>query len=235
MHPVIALVPARGGSRRLPGKNLARVGGATLVERAVRVAAELEPIDEVVVSSDAVELLDEARRVGATALERPAAIAVDATPTVEVVRHLLDHYPATATVVVLQPTSPLREGRDILRCLESMTGDVSSVATVARNDHPLEWGMRLCEDGTLDPVFGWDALRRGGHEHEATYRLNGAVYVVRSERMRGGGDLVGPDTRAVIMPAYRSIDIDDESDLWMASLIHQAVEREGPPTQDGRL
>lgn len=217
----------------MPGKNLARIGTQSLVERAVEAARNVGAIEEIVVSSDSRALLDEARRVGATALRRPAAIAADTTPTVEVVRHLLREDPTVSTVVVLQPTSPLREADDIQACLDALTSGAGSAATVVRNDHPTEWSMWLRHDGTLDPVFGWEALEQRSQEVEPTYRLNGAVYVVRAEHILAGRALVGRDTRAVVMPAYRSIDIDDEFHLWLANAILQATERGAPPAPDG--
>ena len=216
---VVALVPARGGSRGLPGKNLATVGGRSLVARAVATAREVRGVDEVVVSSDDPPILEAGREAGATAMQRPAALAQDTTTAIDVVRAFLDGRPDVEVVVLLQPTSPLRVSLDVQRCLDALAAGATTVATVAPIEHPLEWSFRLGSAGRLDPVFGWAAMTARRQDAAAVYVLNGAVYAARAAHLSEGGQLVGPDTVAVVMPRERSVDIDDATDLLLARAI----------------
>lgn len=214
----VALVPARGGSKGLPGKNLATVGGVSLVGRAVRVARHVDEIDEVVVSSDDAGILAEGRAHGARAETRPEGLAGDEVMTLEVVRDFVFRNPDVDALVLLQPTSPLREASDVRRCLEALRS-CESTATVTPCEHPPAWSFRLTREGTLDPLLGWRAVSGRRQDAPATYRLNGAVYAVRSRHLREGGSLVGPETHAVIMPAERSVDVDDETGRVFADLL----------------
>lgn len=215
---VVALVPARGGSKGLAGKNLAHVAGRSLVRRAVEVARAVTLVDEVVVSSDDEEILAEGRAAGATALRRPDELATDDAPSESVVRHLLDHRPRATVMVLVQPTSPLRDVADVRACLEALGGAPAAV-TVTAVDHPVEWLFHLGEGGGLEPILGWDRLVARRQDAIPVYALNGAVYAARTEHLRNGGRLVGPATIAVPMPSERSVDVDDGIGLALARLL----------------
>jgi CMP-N,N'-diacetyllegionaminic acid synthase len=214
----LALIPARGGSRGLPGKNLAEVAGRTLVARAVDVAAAVKAIDEVVVSSDDPAILAEAERAGAVPERRAAALAGDETPTSAVVRELLHRRDDVATLVLLQPTSPLREAEDVQACLDALS-EARAAATVTRSHHPAEWLFRRTGKGRLRPVLGWEHMVTRRQDSEPVYALNGAVYAARAAFLRTGGRLVGPDTAAVLMPPERSVDVDDSVGLALARVL----------------
>lgn len=218
---VLALVPARGGSKGLPGKNLAEVAGRSLVRRAVDVARAVPAVDDVVVSSDAEAILAEGRRAGATALRRPAELATDDATTDAVVRHVLAQRPAVTVLVLLQPTSPLRTAEDLSACLDAL-GSAPSAVTVAPLEHPAEWLFRLHEGGVLDPLLGWERMVARRQEAGPAYALNGAVYVARADHLRAGGRLVGPGTVAVPMPPGRSVDVDDSIGLALARLLAES-------------
>jgi N-acylneuraminate cytidylyltransferase len=212
---VVAVVPARGGSKGVPRKNLREVGGASLVHRAVAVG--LETADEVIVSSDDTEILDEGRRAGARTDERPARLADDEARVEPVLLDLLDRVECDV-VVVLQPTSPLREAGDVRACIAALDKG-SSAATVMPTSHPVEWTFTTDGDGTLVPVLGWDALVGRRQDAAPTYQLNGAVYACTTDHLRSGARLVDRGTIAVVMPAERSLDVDTEHDLVLADLL----------------
>lgn len=223
----LAVVPARGGSRGLPGKNLAQVGGRSLVARAVACARQLPTIDRIVVTSDASEILAEAERTGAEAWLRPAALADDEAPTLPVVLQVLDAVGDADRVVVLQPTSPLRSAWDVDSCLEKLRSAPSAV-TVCPTSHPPQWMFRVRDD-RLVPVLGWEMPTRR-QDADAVYVLNGAVYAARAEHLRQGEGFLGPDTGVVLMPWERSIDVDDAIDLEIARTL---VGFQGDPLDEG--
>lgn len=215
---VLAIVPARGGSRGLPGKNLATIEGRSLVARAIDVGHSVERIDDVVVSSDDEDIMEEGRRHGATIVTRPARLAADDTPTIDVIRHVLRGRPGARLVVILQPTSPLRTAQDVEACLDALD-EATTATTVTGVDHPVEWSFQVSSERRLHPVLGWDRLVGARQETMHTVRLNGAVYAAQATHLLQDGPLVGPDTVAVPMPRDRSVDVDDELDLVVARAI----------------
>jgi CMP-N-acetylneuraminic acid synthetase len=115
---VLAVVPARGGSKGLPGKNIRMICGKPLIAWTIQTALKSRFIDELIVSTDSREIADIAVRAGASVpFLRPAALATDTTPTIDVVEHVLEHLRAAAAsfdyLVLLEPTSPLRDDEDI--------------------------------------------------------------------------------------------------------------------------
>lgn len=215
---IVALVPARGGSRGLPGKNLAVVDGASLVARAVSVGRAVDAITEVVVSSDDDAILAEARVCGASVDVRPASLATDDATTTAVVAAFLRNRPDVDVVVVLQPTSPLRTVDDVARCLQAL-GDADTATTVSATDHPTAWTFTISPERRLEAVLGWDQVVSRRQRAAPTFRINGAVYVARAAHVTAGGELVGPGTVAVEMPRERAVDVDDELDLVVARAV----------------
>ena len=214
----MAFIPARGGSKGVPRKNLAVIGGVSLVGRAVRLADQIPRIDEVVVSSDDEDILQEARAHGATIERRTSTLAKDDTPTLDVLRDYLERHPAVDVIVLLQPTSPLRTAADVTASLDRLA-EADSVVTVTALEHPAEWTFAIGEDARLEPLNGWDAVVGRRQDAPKRYRLNGAVYAVKAAHIRSGGRLVDRQTVAVVMPGVRSLDIDTELDLALAQLL----------------
>lgn len=212
---ILALVPARGGSQALPGKNLMKVGEHSLVGHAVRSAQAVTAISDVVVSSDDESILAEGRAYGAVAELRPQELATDSAGSDDLVRYVLNQHPDAQVLVLLQPTSPLRSPVDVDNCLKALAR-APAAATVTELTHPLEWSFRLAPDGGLVPVFGWDAFVRQRQRAGVQVVLNGAVYAATRQYIEDGGLLVGPETTGVLMPADRSIDIDTATDLALA-------------------
>lgn len=214
----LALIPARGGSKGLPGKNLERIEGRSLVARAVDVAVAVDAIDAVVVSSDDDAILDEAHRAGAEASRRPPELATDHAVTIDVVLHELARRPEVGTVVLLQPTSPLRTVDDVRACL-AVHEPAHPVVTVTALGHPPSWTFRLDGSGGLQPLAGWEELAPRRQDDAEHYRLNGAVYVASRDHLAQHRSFVGPATRGVVMPGERSVDVDSRVDLALARLL----------------
>lgn len=223
----LALIPARGRSRGLPGKNLAKIKSRTLIAIAVDTARETGRFDSVVVSSDDDGILAEASQAGATALRRPPHLATDDAKTIDVVRHALTAYSHVEFVVVLQPTSPLRTASDVEACLMTLSTqpEIPSVTTVTSLAHPSSWEMRVEKDGSLQPVHGWNNLHARRQDAVTSYRINGAVYAVRASVLESSENLIGPGTRAVVMPPERSVDIDSGYDLILARCLAERLEK----------
>jgi CMP-N,N'-diacetyllegionaminic acid synthase len=207
----VAIIPARGGSRGIPGKNLQPIGGVPLVGWTVRAALAAKSIEAVYVSTESKQIAQAAAEYGAQVIMRPAELAADDTPTMPVVRHALGTLPAEPEMVaILQCTSPLTTGQDIDWAIERLTAELDAVISVEA-DH----GFLVSGDGALLSYPSWGTKRR--QDREARYRLNGAVYVVRTPVR----DEFPPPGKLglYVMPRERSIDIDDPLDLHLAEAL----------------
>jgi CMP-N-acetylneuraminic acid synthetase len=212
---VLGLIPARGGSRGIPRKNLAPLAGKSLIAWTVEAAHGAEKLTRVVVSTDDDEIAGVAE---ADVLHRPAELAEDETPMIDVVRHAIDEL-SPDVVVVLQPTSPLRRSEHIdgavLLLLQTDADCVVSVVEVPHRYGP-EALMDLV-DGRLVPR----GSARTRQEKESVYARNGpAVLALRAERL--GGELYDGDCRAYVMDQRSSLDVDTPFDLELAELLLRA-------------
>lgn len=221
---VLAVVPARGGSKRLPGKNLKRVGGKSLVARAVEVARKSRCVDRVMVSTDDARIARAACRAGAEVPGlRPKHLAQDRTPTLAVIEHLLRRLRRQegrlpGIVVLLQPTSPLRSARDVDAAVAKLvqTNADCVVSVCAAKERP-ELVRLLGRGGRLRSVGAGSELRSNGRS--ARWILNGAVYAFWTRTVLEQRSLYGRDVRGVTMERWRSIDIDNAEDLAQAEAL----------------
>jgi CMP-N,N'-diacetyllegionaminic acid synthase len=214
---VVALIPARGGSKGIPRKNLALVAGKPLLRWSIDAARGAASVSRVVVSTDDDEIAAEAERAGADVVRRPAELAADETPMADVVLHALGELGSIDVLVLLQPTSPLRRAEhvDAAVALLADTG-ADGILSVVEIPHNFEPGslMRL-RDGRLERL-GESAPRR--QDKATIYARNGpAVLVLRADRI--GSDLYGGDLRPYVMDAESSLDVDTEHDLRVAGLL----------------
>ena len=212
---VLALIPARGGSKGLPGKNLMPMNGRPLIDFSVQAARASRHVDRVVVSSDDEAILAAARACGAeTPFVRPAALATDEASTFAVAEHALSCLPGYDVLVLLQPTSPLRTAADIDGALEGMAvagaGSCVSVCPVGQSPY---WMYRLGAGDVLQPVLAPPPGVSRRQDLPPVYTLNGAVYVADCARLLAERAFVAADTVAWVMPAERSIDIDTAADF----------------------
>ena len=222
----LALIPARGGSKRVPGKNRRLLAGKPLIQWTIEAAQEAEQIDTVCVSSDDQAIIDLGRQLGVEApFVRPAELATDTARSTDVALHALDWYEQRGEyfdyVVLLQPTSPLRSAEHIRQAIEVLDrrrGDaVISVCPVAHS--PL-WSNTLPEDDSLSGFLPDEVIGRRSQDLPSYYRLNGAIYIVRPERLREERTFFLADNIfAYRMPEVVSVDIDTELDFLMAETL----------------
>lgn len=212
---VLFVIPARGGSKRLPGKNLLRIAGVTLIGRSVMAAREFlsrsdSPGGRVVVDTDSEQIAAEARECGAEVpFLRPAHLAEDSTPSEDTLRHLLNGMDWNGPVILLQPTSPLRTADDIASCWKMFERTGKSAVTVAERDHASGGSFVVGAGGVISDSGAKDA---------GTHRLTGSVYVFDGAKLRAGGKIVvSGETAGVPVPAERSVDVDTLSDFQQAT------------------
>ncbi|MEF8789164.1 MAG: acylneuraminate cytidylyltransferase family protein [Haloarculaceae archaeon] len=236
---VVALIPARGGSKGIPNKNVRPLDGKPLVGWAVDVARATDAVDRVVVSTDDERIASVAREFGAEVLDRPPELARDDSLVIETVRHaveaLSDRGETARYVAMLEPTSPLREPRDVGRCLDRLATEpeLDSVATFRPAEVNPHRTWRLDEADRPEPfVPGADPWLPRQELPEA-YQLNGAVYAFDVDALpEEGVSLLFGTAGAVPMPPERSVDIDTELDLAYAEAVLAATD-EGDGDRDG--
>jgi CMP-N-acetylneuraminic acid synthetase len=223
MSLVLGLVPARGGSKGVPGKNVRPLAGHTLLEYTARAARESGVIDRIVLSTDSAEIADAGRRAGLEVpFIRPASLAADDTPMVPVIMHALSeierHAWSPDIIVLLQPTSPLRRPqhvRDAVNALRESTADsVVTVVEVPRHLSP-DYVMRI-DDGRLQPCLpeGTGITRR--QDARPAYSRDGTVYAFRRSTLERFGGIYGDDCRPLLIDANESLSIDSPAD-WDAA------------------
>lgn len=219
------VIPARGGSKGLPGKNLRKLGSLSLIGHAIASAKEARRLDRVIVSTDSAEIAEEARRHGAEVpFVRPAALASDGAGMLGVLQHAVRWLQESAgvrpdLVVTLQPTSPFRTGSEIDRTIETVlgTGSDSAQTLVEASYHP--FFMKTLDGNRTVALFpeGHAYVRR--QDAPPVYQPSGAVYVTRHAALMNRGQILGDDNRGVVMDFESSVNIDTEWDFLLAELI----------------
>lgn len=212
---VLGIIPARGGSKGIPRKNIRLVKGKPLIAWTIDAAKKSRFLDRLVLSSEDSEIMQIAAECGCDVpFRRPAELAADDTPGMAPVMHALAHLPHYDFVIVLQPTSPLRSTEDIDGCLSLCmeSGSPACVSVAPCTEHPYLMYERE-QDLRLRPVIPERGRAKRRQDYPDVFRLNGAVYVARSEWLKANGEFVTPETIGYEMPGERSLDIDTEEDL----------------------
>src|SRR6267142_441639 len=222
---VLGIIPARGGSKGLPGKNLRVLGKLSLLGHAIASSRESTRLTRFIVSTDSPALADEARRHTAEVpFLRPAELASDQAGMVPVLQHAVRWLEATVGtrphfVVTLQPTSPFRIGADIDATVAKVidTGADSAQTVTEASYHP--FFMKTLDGDRTTPLFhdGHKYVRR--QDAPPVYQPSGAVYVTRYEVLMHEGKVLGQDNRAVVKDFESSVNIDTEWDFLMAELL----------------
>jgi YrbI family 3-deoxy-D-manno-octulosonate 8-phosphate phosphatase len=211
---VVAVIPARGGSKGLPGKNVALVGGVPLVARAVHAARAAHRVDRVIVSTDDVDIAAAARAAGAEIVTRPAALAGDSATSEVAVLHALDVAAGTATVVVLvQCTSPFITAADIDAVVGPIVDGYADSTFTAAPNHGFLW--RPDGSGINHDPSG--RLRR--QDRPVELLETGAAYGMRVDLLRRTGHRFGGRIVPVEVAAERTLEVDEPADLERARVL----------------
>jgi YrbI family 3-deoxy-D-manno-octulosonate 8-phosphate phosphatase len=214
---VVAVVPARGGSKGVPGKNLRRIAGRSLVARAVDAALAAESIDRVLVSTDDVEIAAEARRAGAEVVNRPADIADDTASSEAAVLHALAGLDAKPEIVVfVQATSPFINPADLDSAVHRVLSAREDVVFAAVRTHAFLW--RQTADGAVG-VNHDASIRPRRQDRDEQFQETGAFYVMRAEGFVRGGHRFFGRVGVHEVDSARAIEIDTVRELELAGLI----------------
>ncbi|MES2016803.1 MAG: acylneuraminate cytidylyltransferase family protein [Pseudomonadota bacterium] len=222
---ILALIPARGGSKRLPGKNIRVLGGKPLIAWSIELASAIPAICATLVSTDDPSIAEVSRRAGALVpWLRPAALSTDTASSVDVVLHALDWYEAqhgsVDGVLLLQPTSPFRSCASVLRGIAAFEagGGQSVVGVSPCQDHPM-WSMRL-EGAQLRPFMDGAGLGMRSQDLPPAYVVNGSFYLITPSRLRAERAFIGEATNALVIDSpQEALDIDTAWDWALAEAV----------------
>lgn len=220
----IYIIPARGGSKGIPDKNIVNLAGKPLIAYTIEAALEVASPDRVILSTDSDRIARVAAGCGLkTDYRRPDYLATDTAGSREVILDAMDHADRLGlvydSVVLLQPTSPLRNGDDIVRALDLYSPEVDMVVTVTEaRANPYYNCFETGADGYLHVSKG-DGLLTRRQDAPQAWEYNGAVYVINPASIRSMGLGEFPRRLPSVMPAERSVDIDSQLDLAVAEFI----------------
>lgn len=223
---IIAIIPARSGSKGLPDKNIKSVCGRPLMDYTIKAAIDSECFETVMVSTDSEKYAEIAKKCGADVpFMRSAITSGDEAGSWDVVREILNNYKKKGIiydyVALLQPTSPLRSAMDIRMAIKMLDEDsVNNVVSVTETEHPIQWCFTLPAD--LEMVeyakSPYNNMRR--QDLKKHYQENGAIYLVNANKIINDDyNLYEDKCFAYIMPRERSIDIDTKLDLIVLKAI----------------
>ena len=217
---LLALIPARGGSKGIPRKNIRLFCGKPLLQWSIDAALASACVDQVVVSTDDSEIADLAKAGGAEVpFLRPAELATDRASGIAPVLHALEHLPRVSDVLLLQPTSPLRTSADIeaIVALRQQAGCESAVSLMPSAKHPA-WMYGLSQEQRLEPLLELDEIHCR-QQLPPAYVLNGALYLASRVFLLRQHSFIREDTVGYVMPPERSVDIDTPFDWQWAEFL----------------
>lgn len=225
-HRILALIPARGGSKTIPHKNIRPLAGKPLIAWTIETALACPILDRVIVSTDDQSIAEIARRYGAEVpFLRPAELGQDDTPGIEPVLHAVHWLDERESyrpdyVIVLQPTSPLRTREDIEAVVKlAQERQADAVVSVCFARHHPYWVKRITEDGRLADFLSLDHVYTRRQDLPPVCVLNGAIYLVRRQVLLERRTFYTDRTYAYVMLPDRSMDIDTPWDFCLADLI----------------
>ena len=218
---VLAIIPARGGSKGLPGKNIRTLGVKPLIAWTIESALGNKLIDKTVVSTDCPKIAAVSKTFGAEVpFIRPDWLSTDQAETADVVLHALNSINENFDViVVLQPTSPFRDSGHIEGALEIYENSKAhSLVSICESQKSPYWMFSLEDDGALEPIIHDKNQFSRRQELPKTYCLNGAIYVVDVELFLKNKEFIFEDSKSYLMDFESSVDIDSLMDFKLAQL-----------------
>ncbi|MFN8396530.1 MAG: acylneuraminate cytidylyltransferase family protein [Bacteroidia bacterium] len=218
---IVALIPARGGSKRLPRKNVLPLRGIPLIQWSIATARASTLIDEVIVSTDDPEIALLSAEAGAEVMDRPPGLAQDTTPSLPVFQDALQRMrPEVGLLVVLQPTTPFRQVEVVDQAIRDVIDQgADALVAVSKAKMGPEWLLEI-RDGYLQMPDSNSLTRTRTQDQSPHFQINGALYLFRPDTVIQAERYAwGPRTLPLILEKPWDIDIDDLTDFRIANAI----------------
>ncbi len=222
---ILAIIPARSGSKRLPNKNIKELGGKPLIAWSILSALKTDIFDEIMVNTDDQIIAGIAKEYGASIpFLRDTNLATDTASSLDVVLQTIEYYKKENQefdiIILLQPTSPLRDSHDIINAMDTFIDNkAASVLSVCEVDHPIQWCNTLNHTLSMNNFIKAEHKDCRSQDLEVNYRLNGAIYVWDAKELILQRETILKPSFASIMNGNHSIDIDEEIDFVIAKSI----------------
>lgn len=214
MHKILAVIPARGGSKGIPRKNIREIGGKPLLAWTIEEAKKSKYIQRVILSSEDDEIISIAKEYGCDVpFVRPKELSTDDAASVDSILHAINECKGYDYVVLLQPTSPLRTVEDIDGCIELVLKEKADFGVTVTEPENSPYWMYTLVNGNLKSLIQQDNMATRRQDLPKAYALNGAVYVANVKALCEQKTFLTETTKAYIMPHNRSFDIDTEIDF----------------------
>ena len=214
----IAIIPARGGSKRLPKKNILKLAGKELITWTIKAALECKNISKTLITSDDQDILDISSFYNVELIKRPSFLAQDTSSSIDAIIHALEDYKDYEYTILLQPTSPLRSSKNIkeaIKLLEEKNAD--AIVSVSLCEHSPLWTNTLDENRSFDNFLDKSLENVRSQDLNEYFRLNGAIYICKTKKLLEEKNFyLKENIYAYVMKKEESIDIDDEYDFIIA-------------------
>jgi N-acylneuraminate cytidylyltransferase/CMP-N,N'-diacetyllegionaminic acid synthase len=216
----LAIIPARGGSKGLPKKNILNLAGKPLIAHTIEAAIKSKCFTNIVVSTDCQEIKKISLEWGAKVIDRPPELATDTASSLDVINHVLTiqekNNELNECFMLLQPTSPCRNYEHIQQAINKYKlTNSNSLVSIMKSDHPIQKFVYKKKDG-IEPVFSWEDLTKPRQDLEDTFGINGAIYISKSQDFIKNSNLFSSPLIGYEMDRNSSIDIDNEEDFYLA-------------------
>ncbi|MFA5049560.1 MAG: acylneuraminate cytidylyltransferase family protein [Candidatus Micrarchaeia archaeon] len=221
---ILAIIPARGGSKGVPRKNIRPLVGVPLIIYSIKCALESGLFHKVYVSTEDEEIAEISKNAGAEVIKRPRELARDETPMPPVVEHAIEYYKEKngsypQYTFLLQPTSPLRSAKDLRASYKILSrGDCEAILGVFEADDPPQWTLIANANGFLKPLFPLAEYLARRQKLKPTY-FDGPIYAFRTDAFLKYKRFLMEKTRFYVIPRFRAIDIDTEFDFKFAEFL----------------
>lgn len=215
----LAIIPARGGSKRLPNKNILPLAGKPMLLWTVESAIQSKYLDEIILSTDSDDIIKVVENYKIKTIKRPIELASDTAKTVDVVKHVIENIDKKYDfIVLLQPTSPLRTSNHIDEAIEQLIKlNADAIISVTEVDHSPLWCNILPESLSMENFISEDIKHKRSQDLPKFYRLNGAIYICKTKKfIEENTFFLKKNVYAYIMDKKSSVDIDEELDFKLA-------------------
>jgi CMP-N,N'-diacetyllegionaminic acid synthase len=218
---ILAIIPARGGSKGLPRKNILNLAGKPLLAWTIEAAQKSCYIDRLILSSDDEKIISVAKEYKCDVpFIRPSSLATDTTPGISPILHAIQHVKEYDYIILLQPTSPLRTTEDIDKSIEICIekNAPACVSITESSEHPFHTFF-FTNENKLTSVISNIKIPNRRQDCPTTFRLNGAIYIANIPWLIKNESFISEQTIGYEMPSIRSIDIDNRIDFLLAETI----------------
>lgn len=221
---ILAIIPARSSSERLPGKNVKELNKKPLIAWTIESALGSESIDKIIISTDDRKVIEIGSQYGIEIpFVRPKKLSSATASSFEVIDHAIQFYKSKdehySGIMLLQPTSPIRTSEDIDNAVKLLDENTLSVISVCRSPHSPLWSNTLPDDLSMKNFMKSELKNTRSQDLPVYYQLNGAIYVSDTDYFLKNKGFFGERTKAYVMPEERSIDIDTLLDFKFAELL----------------